>query len=111
MIGPIPSKYRLYTQPTDMRKGFYGLAGIVNNNFKAKLQSGDGFVFINKRRTLMKILIWQPTGFVIIYKKLERGTFELPETQVAIVSIDHTKLIMILEGIMMKSIRMRKRLK
>ena len=66
MIGlPTVSQYFLYSEATDMRKSFAGLCGLVNNELNKDLTKGDGFVFINKRRTLMKVLVWDRTGFVI----------------------------------------------
>ena len=71
--------------------------------------NGDGYVFINKRRTLIKILVWDRTGYVIYYKKLERGTIEIPTPQDNQLSI--STLVMMLEGIQLRSIKHRKRYK
>ncbi|MBK8503521.1 MAG: IS66 family insertion sequence element accessory protein TnpB [Saprospiraceae bacterium] len=54
-----------------------GLGGVVNNEMGKDLLSGDGFIFLNKRRTLIKVLVWDRTGYVIYYKKLASGTLEL----------------------------------
>lgn len=53
-------RYRLYSQPTDMRKGFDGLCGIVSRDFAQKPKSGEVFVFINRRRDKIKLLHWEP---------------------------------------------------
>ncbi|MBK8505479.1 MAG: IS66 family insertion sequence element accessory protein TnpB [Saprospiraceae bacterium] len=45
-----------------------GLGGVVNNEMGKDLLSGDGFIFLNKRRTLIKVLVWDRTGYVIYYK-------------------------------------------
>ena len=71
------------------------------------LNSGDGFIFINKRRTLIKILMWDRSGFVIYYKKLAKGTIELPVEHQDQISV--TTLMLMLEGVELKSSRMRKR--
>ena len=94
-----------------MRKSFAGLCGLVNNELKRDLTKGDGFVFINKRRTLIKVLVWDRTGFVIYYKKLVRGTFELPEQEEGSnhSSLTLSTLLLMLEGIELKSIQFRKR--
>ncbi|MBK8506717.1 MAG: IS66 family insertion sequence element accessory protein TnpB [Saprospiraceae bacterium] len=69
MIGiPGVRTYYLYRKPTDMRKSFNGLGGVVNNEMGKDLLSGDGFIFLNKRRTLIKVLVWDRTGYVIYYK-------------------------------------------
>ncbi len=91
-----------------MRKSYNGLAGIVNSQHKWKLRSGDGFVFINRRRTMMKILIWDRSGFVIYQKKLDRGTFEFPKLGEKELTV--TMLMLMLEGIKISSVHQRKRL-
>lgn len=61
--------------PTDLRKGFNGLYGIVTNAFRADILLGDTFVFINRRRTLLKTLRWDGTGFLVTIKILAKGRF------------------------------------
>ena len=67
-----------YTRATDMRKGFAGLSSIVREEFEADPTDGSLFVFINRRRTHIKLLVWDRNGFVIYYKRLEKGSFEIP---------------------------------
>jgi transposase len=57
-----------------MRKGFNGLSGLVNNELDRNVLSGDVFIFVNRRRTLIKLLVWDQSGFIIYYKRLEQGT-------------------------------------
>ena len=112
MIGlPAVRSYYLYTKDTDMRKSFNGLGGLVINEMKMNLTGGIGFLFINKRRNMVKILVWDRTGFVIYCKKLVRGTFEIPEKIEGEkkLSLPLSTLIMMLEGVSLKSIKMRKR--
>jgi transposase len=103
--------YYLYRKPTDMRKSFSGLGGLVINEMRKDLLSGDGFIFINKRRTLMKILVWDRTGYVIYYKKLASGTLELPNWGEKLESrlLELPTLLMMLEGVEIASARLRKR--
>lgn len=61
---------------TDMRKSFDGLCGIVHRDFDREPHSGDVFVFLNRRRSYVKLLTWDGNGFAIYAKRLERGTFE-----------------------------------
>ena len=101
----------LYCLPADMRKGFDGLSGLVTNKLGQNPLSGDIFIFINRTRMLIKILVWDQTGFAIWHKRLEQGTFEMPlieKTQNS-VEISRQKLMLILEGISLKSIQNRKR--
>jgi len=112
MIGlPGVRTYYLYRDPVDMRKSFSGLSGLVNNEMGKDLLTGDGFIFINKRRTLIKILAWDRTGYVIYYKKLASGTLELPEGEHKSISqyVDSSTLLMILEGVDLGSAKFRKR--
>jgi hypothetical protein len=70
--------YHLYRKETDMRKGFDSLCGIVRNELDKQLMTGDAFIFINKPRTHIKLLVWEKGGFTIFYRRLEQGTFEVP---------------------------------
>ena len=64
-----------YPKPCDLRKGHHGLSGLVHAEFDAALLSGDYFVFVNRRRTLCKVLFWDGTGLCIYNKRLEEGRF------------------------------------
>lgn len=71
-------RYYLYPYPTDMRKGFYTLSGIVQNQMGLYVPDGDAFIFINRRLDSMKILHMETGGLVIYHMKLEAGRFHLP---------------------------------
>lgn len=102
--------YFLYHEPTDMRKGFNGLSGLVRNELDKDPLSGAVFIFINRRRNRMKLLVWEDSGFVLYYKMLERGTFELPHfEQGASGQITWRDLVLILEGVVLSSIKKKKR--
>lgn len=103
-------RYFLYGDPTDMRKGFAGLGGLVGEHMGHELMSGDVFIFVNRRRDRIKLLMWDVTGFALYYKQLEQGTFELPgDTSPGTIEMKWAELVMLLEGIEMKSIKRRKR--
>ena len=76
MIAPTRSR-RIFArnQPTDLRKGFAGLAGIVRSEMDHDLIDGDLFLFVSKRRTSAKILHWDGTGLCIYAKRLAKGRF------------------------------------
>ena len=63
----------LYCLPADMRKGFNGLGGLATNKLGQNPLSGDIFIFVNRARTMIKILVWDQTGFAIWHKRLEQG--------------------------------------
>jgi transposase len=90
-----------------MRKGFDGLCGVVKNEFAMNPMSADVFIFLSKRRDKIKLLQWQGDGFAIFQKRLEKGTFEMPEINCESISaeISPQNLRLILEGIKLSSIR------
>ena len=81
------TRFLLYPYPTDMRKSFYSLSGIVTNHMGKNVQDGDAYIFINKNLTGMKILHAEYGGLVIYNMKLERGV------------LDWSDLIMIVKGL------------
>ena len=100
--------YYLYDQPTDMRKSFHTLGAIVVAHMDLNLQSGANFVFINRRKTHLKMLRWEGDGFSIYFKRLEQGTFE-HLCNLDNYSLSYEKLLLILHGIKTKKIQKRKR--
>jgi len=111
MFSITSARYYLYRCPTDMRKSFDGLCGLVSGLLGENPMSGDIFIFINKPRNRIKLLRWESGGFVLFYKRLERGTFELPEmdTPGQGQSIAYSDLVMLITGISMKNARKRLR--
>jgi transposase len=104
-------RYYLYRQAVDMRKSFDALSALVSVQPEMKLFSGDVFIFINRYRNRMKLLVWDRSGFVIYYKRLEEGTFEIPvvESDAKSMEIRWEQLVLILEGISLSSVKHRKR--
>jgi len=93
-----------------MRKGFAGLSGLVRNHTPHQVLSGDVFIFINKRKDRIKLLMWDATEFALYYKQLERGTFALPTAaNSSTISLSWSSLVMLLEGIELQSVKRRKR--
>lgn len=109
-LGP-QHRYFLYLGSADMRKGFDGLSGLVSSSLSGDPLSGDVFLFVNRRRDRMKLLVWDRSGFVLWYKRLETGTFELPKPKEgeASVGISWRNLVLILEGVKLDSVVQRKR--
>jgi len=98
---------------TDMRKSFNGLVTLTEAVFRKDPASGHLFVFINRRRDMIKILYWDGTGFCIWYKRLASGGFQLPSlgstNSSADVELSASQLSLILEGIDLNSVRQRLR--
>lgn len=99
----------LYNAPTDMRKSFDGLTGIVRSELGREPTDGSLFLFLNRRQDRVKMLFWEGDGFVLVYKRLERGTFERIAREGASARIDATELAMLLGGVSLKTVKRRKR--
>lgn len=67
-----------YRQPVDMRKSFHGLVALVQNTLRDDPLSGSMYVFANRKRTLVKAIYWDRTGFCLFAKRLEHGRFVIP---------------------------------
>lgn len=104
-------RYFFYNTPTDMRKGFDGLCGLVQGQLHRNPLSGEVFIFINRTRNKVKLLKWEEGGFVLYYKRLESGTFELPTWNQDSKTVEMTwsNLVMMIDGISLKNIHRRKR--
>ena len=100
-------RYFLYRRPADMRFGIHSLAGLVENELGFNPMSGDIFVFLGKRVNQIRLLQWDRDGFAMYVKKLEHGTFEWPKGDESLIS-SH-ELILLLQGVMLDSVRLRKR--
>jgi len=111
MFSITSARYFLYQEATDIRKGFDSLSGLVSVKLGHDPMSGDVFVFVNRQRNRIKLLRWEPGGFVLFYKRLEKGTFELPmgSEMNKELKLDYGELTMIITGISMKNTRRRKR--
>jgi transposase len=102
----LPRSVRIYVarEPVNLRKSFEGLSNEVRHVLSADPLSGHVFVFINRRRTMVKMLLWTYGGYTIVHKQLERGRFRFAErlTSTAThVEIDAHELAMLLEGLEM----------
>lgn len=105
-------RYFIYRGEVDMRKSFNGLQGLVKNHVGRSGLDGEVYLFFNRRRTQVKMLVWDRSGFVIYYKRLEQGTFERfsdgGESSSA-QSVGWGDLQMIMEGVKLQSVERRKR--
>ncbi len=100
----------LCTRPTDMRKGFDGLSGLVQSCFGQDLLSGHLFLFVNRRGDRLKVLYFDRDGLALWYKRLEAGTFQMPAPAGPDgLELEPAQLAMILSGIDLKTARRRKR--
>jgi len=101
----------LYGHPTDMRKSFTGLSALVKTQLEEDPLSGQLFVFINRRRTQIKVLYFDRSGYCIWMKRLEQGQFRYDLSKGTKQALSWTELNLLLEGIEMKNTRQFKRYK
>jgi transposase len=94
-IGTCP--IYLYDGSADMRKGFDGLGALASSSFPDRLLSGSLFVFVNRRRTQMKVLYWDSDGLAVWHKRLEAGTFKVSRSGRS--ELTRREFAMLLEGI------------
>lgn len=94
-----------------MRKSFDGLCGLVINDLDQNPNNGTVYIFINKVRNKAKLLHWQSGGFMLYYKRLESGTFELPkyDTEVGSLTLSYAQLILLIDGMAITNITRKKR--
>ena len=89
----------VYRGVTDMRRSFDGLSGMVKGVLGEDPFTGTLFVFCNRRRNRVKLLYWDGDGFALWYKRLEEGTFRVPEGRTEKLELSKGDLSMLLEGI------------
>lgn len=96
----------------NLRKSFDGLSNEVRAVLRLDPLSGHVFVFLNRRRNQVKLLVWTRGGFTTVHKRLEAGTFSFPRQiaeDASSVRIDVHELAMLLEGIDVSSVRASRR--
>ena len=102
--------YYVYSQSTDMRRGIDSLSGLVTNQLKQNPLCGDLYIFLNRRKTQLKLLHWQDDGFALFFKRLEKGTYELPSLDGNLSSqINAEQLLFMLQGVALKTVQKRLR--
>jgi transposase len=97
----------LYRPCCDLRKSFDGLCGLIRMELAQDPLSGSLFVFCNRYRNRVKLLYWDSDGLAIWYKRLERGTFSLPNRGAEDGRIDRRDLSLLLEGVIPKKVSKR----
>jgi transposase len=112
-MWPFDVAIYLALEPIDLRWSFDLLAGVVRERLEEDPRSGALFVFFGRRHDRVKCLFFDQTGYCILYKRLDKGTFRLPavtEPGAASVAIDEAELALLLEGLDLPDIdRVRKK--
>ena len=104
---PPSVKVYLATEPVDLRRGHDGLCALVRARFQLDPYDGHLFAFVGRGGDRIKVLYWDRGGFVLLYKRLERGRFRLPRVapDAATVTLDAASLAMLLGGVDLRSVR------
>jgi transposase len=107
----LPSAFRIFlcTRPVDLRKSFDGLTGLVQDCFGQDPLNGHLFLFLNRRRDRIKILYFDRDGLAIWYKRLEAGSFQMPQDTQDGIELQPAQFAMLLSGIDLRTARQRKR--
>ena len=112
----IPGRVAIYvaTEPLDLRRSFDGLAAVVREVLRQDPLSGALFLFFNRAADRVKALWWDRSGYCLLYKRLERGTFRVPRAVTpgaTSVVIDAAELAKILEGITLAPSKLRRQVR
>jgi transposase len=103
-------KVLLAVEPCDLRKSFNGLHGLATERLGEDPRQGALFVFINRRRTRLKMLCWDGTGLWVLSKRLEQGTFSWPrdvESGRTKLSLTPQALAMLTDGVDLRGGKLR----
>jgi len=104
-------RYLYYNGDADMRKNFHALAAIVKYQMQCDVLTGDIYIFISKRSNAINLLRFEGDGFGLFYKRLEKGTFEIPahDNKSATLTISDNELFFILKGAALSRVKYRPR--
>jgi len=104
-------RYYFYRGITDFRCGFDALSGLVRSGLGRDPTLGDIFIFLNRKRSQIKLLHFEGDGFALYHKRLETGTYELPEAknEEKHLAMSSEELMLVLNGIQLKSVKRRHR--
>lgn len=105
-LGP-GARVVLATEPVDLRRGHDGLVTLVRSRWRADPYSGTLFVFFGRRMDRVKVLFFSAGGFIVYYKRLERGRFSMPRVPEGAcqVVLDPASLAMLLDGVDLRAVR------
>jgi transposase len=99
IFGAVPPRIYIAARPIDFRKGMDGLAAAVQEVLKLDPFGGTAFIFRPKRADRVKILIWDGSGLILIYKRLEDGKFRWPKIEDGVMRLSPAQLSALFEGL------------
>ncbi len=108
MISPAGNfKFCVAAKPVDFRKGMDGLAAILMNEFELDPFSGAIFIFRSKRSNRLKMIVWDGTGFVLVYKRIDRKSFEWPRISEGVITVNKSQFEALFDGLDWKRVTAR----
>ncbi len=110
LFSSMPMQVYLSPGTTDMRKSINGLSMLVAGQFELDPFSGHLFCFCNRRRDIVKILLWERNGFCLWHKRLEKGRFQWPQSEQEVMSISGQSLSWLLAGLSIEQVEAHERL-
>jgi len=96
---PTPTRILVARDPVDFRKQLDGLAAVCEVHLREHPLDGTLFVFRNRRKTAVKLLVWTHGGFLMLYKKLEQGRFAWPDLEDDRGTVTPAELAALMEGL------------
>jgi transposase len=104
-------RYYVCQRPVSMNKGIDALFSIITSESTLSPMTGDVYVFFSKNRQSVKLLRWDTDGFMLYHKRLERGSFELPQKNpiTGYYELTRETFSFIMSGVSLESVRFRKR--
>jgi transposase len=99
IFGAVPPRIYIATRPVDFRKGMDGLAAAVQEVLKLDPFCGAAFIFRSKRADRLKILIWDGSGLILIYKRLDDAKFRWPRIENGVMRLSPAQLSALFEGL------------
>lgn len=104
--------FYLYAGTASMRKSFDALSGMVTGELGRQLNEKDVFIFLNKERTHVKVLLYEADGFTLFYRRLHKGRFTLPAATATsgTIQLSATHLVSMLQGLHLHTLKNRKQL-
>ncbi len=107
----VPPSVRIYLAAgaTDMRRSMDGLAAVVQHALALNPLSGHLFLFRNRRGDRLKMLVWDRSGYLVVYKRLEQGTFAWPrDAEHGVVEMQASDLLLLINGVDLGATRRRR---
>jgi transposase len=99
IFGAVPPRIYIAAKPVDFRKGLDGLAAAVQEVLKLDPYCGAAFIFRAKRADRIKILIFDGSGSILIYKRLEEGKFRWPKIEDGVMRLSPAQMSALFEGL------------